>query len=143
MAADTLTVTKNMQRIVPDCSVGGAHDNLTQLPNIGPGGSISQLAMCNFGVTPFRPGQPITVELDGTLPATAVGLKIQTAPRFDSATGQRPATGSSLWVDLLTFTTGMAPQQELSPAADAYWWRTNVTGTPAAGTPGINMTAGK
>lgn len=132
MAADALTFTKNMIRMVVDTNVGGAHDTGAGAPAAG------VLAQMNLSLTPFRPGQPFLIELEAA-PVTAVGAKLQTAPRYDPATGARPATGSSLWVDLFVPIATTALQTEVQPAADAYWFRSNITGTPAAGTPVWNL----
>jgi len=125
MAVDVVTATKNLIRIVVDASVAGAHDTGAGAP------AAASLALENLGVTPFRPGQPFMVEIDAT-PAAASTTKLQGAPRYDPATGAKPVTGSSLWVDIVSITQASPLEQEVTPAADAYWLRPNVSATGAA-----------
>jgi len=120
--ASTTIQGKRLIRMNVDVSATGAQDATSAVLN----------------PSPFGPGRNMIVELDAAPTSTAL-YKLQTAPRYDPATGVKPATGSSLWVDLVSFTPTSPLEQEVTPAADAWHVRANVTALLASTTYGVNL----
>lgn len=123
--ASTTTSTKNLVRMKVDVAATGAQDTT--------GFSLDQ--------TPFSGSNTLIVHLEA-LDGTAI-VKLQQAPRIDSTTGAKPATGSSLWTDIGTWDTtnaATALKQEVSLAQDTYYVRADVTTLHAASFAIFNIT---
>src|SRR5690348_6853040 len=112
--SSSTTQTKNLIRMSVDVAATGAQDSTSAV----------------LGPSPFLGGGTVQVRMDA-LDGTAI-VKLQQAPRFDPATGAKPATGSALWTDIATFGTTAALTQEVGIALDSYHIRANVTTAHAA-----------
>jgi hypothetical protein len=122
------TSTKNLIRMKIDVAATGAQDTTG----------------FTLDPTPFGGSNTLVVRLEA-LDGTAI-FKLQQAPRIDSTTGAKPATGSALWTDIATYDTTVATTaltQELSLAADTYYVRANVTTLHAASFAILNITPTK
>ncbi len=120
--ASSNTVTKNLVRMKIDLAATGKQD--TTAISLG-----------------TQPKGTVIARLEA-LDGTAI-YKLEQAPRFDSATGAQPATGSTLWTTLVTYDTTVATSsltQELTLAADSYYIRANVTTAHAASFGIVNLT---
>lgn len=126
--SSTTTATKNLVRMKVDVAATGAQD----------------ATGFTLDPTPFSGSNTLVVRLEA-LDGTAK-VKLQQAPRIDSTTGAKPATGSALWTDIGTWDTTDATTaltQEVSLAQDTYYVRANVTTLHAASFAIFNITPTK
>lgn len=91
--------------------------------------TVNKGAGVAFNASPFTPGKNCTVA-PVAIPLTSV-VNLETAPRFDPATGTTPAAASALWTVLHTYNSSSTLEPlEVTPD---YWVRYNTTTLDADG----------